>query len=767
MRYLTTPLLLIVGCTFALAQTARTPIGEKFAAFQEKTSSAKAFLILAQEKFTPGDTVFFTGYFLTDEGKYVAGYQILHVNLLDDLGNTLVRQSVSMKDGIALNQMVLPATLTQGIYRLVAYNDYMKPFGHSFFFRKDIRVVTQTRIEQDVAQGPHSVAVEGGHLIDAMANKIVVVSASGHRPVVISTQRGQQVAFLQTNERGIGQLLLTPSVNEQYIASVDGVSIPLPTVEADGCVLRMLPSVAGSSKFSVDFPENSQWRDQDLVAAVTTNSQLTFAAEFKSKRRGPTLIQLPNPELTGGLSQISIVTPNGTEIAHQSFYLPPRQVVHCEIESSRAEDGRINTTIHLQDDQGNPIEGQFTLSATHLNEGGAAHQTFPSDLNVTTELDYLYRSHSNDAAWLSDLDQFLVAQESRMKWSWILSDTAPTIPAPPKFISAKGRVTFASNHQPVPDSTEVVGYVKNNRHAFSCRTGRDGLFDIAFITLEERDELFFYAERDGELAEPVNIEWLYDSIPLRAPKWKATTIPDPLADFTKKKRAIDLSYNFFASSNKKVDATERRQFDGILEGDLRNTGTTVMIQDYRIFPDMVELLREIIPRLYHRRYGKRDIVRVSFNDGYLQPTSSPLYVIDGVMTKRTDFFLSLSPTDLISIKVVFDPKELSRFGVLGKNGIVIVKTKKGNAGASLAGESVIELNGFSSPVPFPQNSSPATGFRRKPNFRTTMFWTGNARTNARGEATLSFYPTDDLSTIQIRVRGVIGGQYFEALTTLQ
>ena len=757
---------IFVGHT-SLGQDVGNNLIKKFTAYQEKISSAKTFLILPKEKYAPGDTVCFTGYFLTEGGKHISGFQILHVHVIDSSGKTVLRETASLLDGVTTNQFVLPSNLTQGIYRIVAYNDYMKPFSMSFFAMKDIKVVTHGSIELDSNSTPPIVAVEGGHLVEGMPNQVAVIAAAG-KSVVVKTSNGQDVTSFQTNQHGTGKFLITPSLGEHYVVKIDGVSVSLPDVEKDGCVLRMIPSLNGAPpRFSVDFPESSSWRDVDLVAAVTTNGELAFSAVFKSKKRGPTLIQLPTANLPGGLSQISIVTSTGAELAYRNFYTAPKQRIVCQMETSRREDGRIQTAVQLKDQDGNPVQGQFTVAAIQSEHIESESPTLATVLNLVTQIDHLNSQNSSDPAWTTSLDHLLMAQESRLKWNWIMAEKIPQVSPPPKFIAAKGRMTFVSNNKPVPDSTDVVGYVKNNRYAFGCKTGKDGIFDIAFIALQEHDELFFYAERDGEPMDAVQIEWRYDSIPTRAPKWKTTNQPDPFVDFMTKKRTIDRSYNFFTSKPGLSNSVERKQFDGVLEADLRNTGTTVLVQEYRIFPDMVELLREIIPRLYHRRYGNREIVRVAFNDGYLQPTSSPLYVIDGVMTKRTDYFLALSPADLISVKVIFDPKELSRLNELGKNGIVIVKTKKGNAGDPLANQSTVELNGFSKEIPFKETRTTPSTFRRKPDFRSTIFWNGAVKADASGSATITFAPSDDLPPFVIRVQGVAGGQYFETSTILK
>ncbi|MDO6602840.1 SusC/RagA family TonB-linked outer membrane protein [Arenibacter palladensis] len=60
--------------------------------------------------------------------------------------------------------------------------------------------------------------------------------------------------------------------------------------------------------------------------------------------------------------------------------------------------------------------------------------------------------------------------------------------------------------------------------------------------------------------------------------------------------------------------------------------------------------------------------------------NNPLYVIDGVPTKRQDVFASLNPNTIESIQVLKDASASSLYGSRAANGVIIVTTKNGIAG---------------------------------------------------------------------------------------
>jgi len=59
-------------------------------------------------------------------------------------------------------------------------------------------------------------------------------------------------------------------------------------------------------------------------------------------------------------------------------------------------------------------------------------------------------------------------------------------------------------------------------------------------------------------------------------------------------------------------------------------------------------------------------------------TSDPLYVVDGFTTNNIDY---LAPTDIESMEVLKDASATAVYGNRGANGVIIVTTKKGKAGA--------------------------------------------------------------------------------------
>ena len=134
-------------------------------------------------------------------------------------------------------------------------------------------------------------------------------------------------------------------------------------------------------------------------------------------------------------------------------------------------------------------------------------------------------------------------------------------------------------------------------------------------------------------------------------------------------------------------------------------------------------------------------------------TGDPVYIIDGIATKNTAFFLSLKPSDLLTVKVVKDPHKLERFGLMGKNGIVIVQTRKGNAREPLDDPSKL-IEGLNRSVSFKARDHSGAEDAHRPDFRSSVYWNPSVKTDSNGKASVDFFCSDDIGKLSIRIDGL-------------
>jgi hypothetical protein len=334
-------------------------------------------------------------------------------------------------------------------------------------------------------------------------------------------------------------------------------------------------------------------------------------------------------------------------------------------------------------------------------------------------------------------------------------------------IQKTGRAVFSNTNLPIPNQSEIIFYLQRNQIFYQVITSPEGLFNLNLLDVYGEDELFFTAEtKEGEIIENFKIEWSNaEEVSLaKARKSTQTKEVDALADFTRKTSLIEKSYGIFTTN---LDTIANQDASGLstFEKSYMLADDVILFAEYKLFPTMTESIKEIINPLRTITIGKKKEVKIkSLNKAVA--TGEPLYIIDGIATKNTEFFLSLKTSDLVSIKIFRNSKKLARLGFIGKNGIVMVQTKSGNTREGVKKDNLI--TGLQMPVRFSTPNYDNIAKSLKPDFRSTIFWAPSISTDSNGKAKVEFYTSDDVGTLQIRIDGFSrNGVPFTAFKTIE
>lgn len=117
------------------------------------------------------------------------------------------------------------------------------------------------------------------------------------------------------------------------------------------------------------------------------------------------------------------------------------------------------------------------------------------------------------------------------------------------------------------------------------------------------------------------------------------------------------------------------------KADLTGSVSVVDLKDLKNTPSSnpMQALQGKVPGLYVESSGvpngasRRVLIRGLNTLG----DATPLYIIDGVPTKRAQVFSSLNPNSIASIQVLKDASASSIYGSRASNGVIIVTTKEG------------------------------------------------------------------------------------------
>jgi hypothetical protein len=745
---------LLIACflfcsTIAHAQINANVIIEKYDQFQRIKPVTKIQLVFNQEKFIAGETAYFKAYFFYDNMQLVQGKQLIDFSLIDSKGSEIIQFKMNIVDGIGYNQLQLPDKLNEGFYLAVAESDWMKNFTKDYSFKKEIEIVSKNSLE---TAAPISIAIfpEGGHLISDELNKVVVATNRPQIALTLVDGNKKVLENLKTDINGFAFIQIKPALNQTYTIAAEGLNAELPAAKSNALGLNLSPN----GKLVLFAQPNSPLLNEPIFLAITSKGKVHQTEFVKFNSATKSEIQIDKSKLPFGVNHIAILNSNGKLLANRSFYISQKPAIDLVIEANKAAFAtreKVNLTFALSS-EGRGTEGEFSI--TVLN----APLFDPIQIELSEAMELLYNSayqlkiDKSNSDWVTSIDNFLIAKNESAPWAEIF---AAQLNRPNYYLSSliqkSGKAIDATSNSAVPNGTQIIFYLQNDVTFYQAITATDGLFDLNILDVYGEDELFYTAETpDGNAIENLKIEWRSAEKlnPPKAREAKATNQIDAYAEFSNKVKVIGRSYSIFTSK-----ITEQKTIDNFgittFEKAYFEAEDLIKFEEYKIFPDMTALIKEVINPLRTMTYARQKQVKIkSLNKAYA--TGQPLYIIDGIATKNTAFFLSLKTSDLIAMKIFRNSKKLARLGFIGKNGIVMVQTKAGNTRETLDPDNLIQ--GLQQPLSFTENQPEIAA--NTPNFRSTIFWSPSIKTDFNGKAQIEFTTTDDTNPIFIRIDGM-------------
>jgi hypothetical protein len=721
----------------------------KYKNYQLNNRRPRIMVNFSQPCYAPGDTAFFRVDYRYEDFTPIIGRHIVTLSLFDGIGRLMHSIKMRTDNGYGFNQMVLPGHLNPGYYRFVAYTDWVLQFPRAFLFQTRIRVLGTHDVSYANAD-ELGIFYEGGTLVAGLPSNIIITGPANNHVVI---RDGTHIIDrVRIDSSGYGQVEFTPYMNAIYKAEMGSPAVEkaLRRVEEDGVSLRLLDPAR--AEFNVVVPPNSRYLYNDVFAIALSGSRIIHQERISFSGRQTYRLTIPGATFSQ-YNQLYIFNREYQILAERIFMTghQPAVAVSMKLPEVVGQNEELPLQVHLTNQYGQPVQGNFMVSVVQDNLFHDSTTPGFSDLADLPEL--AEKIQSNKKLSIVELNKMLVTQKwEKADWNEILGESI-TREIPPDFgsLSIEGEIRSKTADTPAPDSTQVLVYFHRNAMGYETST-KNGRFRIENVRDFWDDDLLFIGVQSGNKI----VDGDYSTVITRdslsfADTWESTVL-DRRSDYGTyaiNRNLIEHSYSFFASNSESVDDISLAKS---LEDELSGANHVVNLEEFVRFPTMKDLIREAIPLVRCR--GKSEVsVQVLFRSpsGSVIFDDNPLYVIDGMITRDTDYFLGIHPSDLLVFKIVNDPDKLVRLGILGKNGVLIVESKKGDLGKKLLAEKYHLVQGLSKPVVHRYHSQKEPSI---PKTRSTIYWEPVAGTNLLGEWTSVITTTADIGPMLVTIQGL-------------
>ena len=738
---------------------------DKFNAYNQVFPQNKLVLTLNQPEYAPGDTIFFKAYLLSEDLMPVKGRQVASLVLLDNEGEEVIREAFAINDGTAANQTILPESLNGGAYRLVAYTHWMKNFSPKMYFSQVLPVASDNCFEP-VSNLPLEIKLfpEGGNMVTGLPLRIVAEATKGGVPTeaegrIVDAQGNELVRFA-TDKTGLAVFEATFS-DQPYLleALSNGAKTPI-AINREGYALRvskedglLRASIAAQSKRS---------SKESIYIIATSRGKVRYASMVTMAEGGEMSVWIPVKGIPEGIAQVSVFDSKLKELASRLVFVEgqERPDVHISLDKKiMSPRSAVRLEVGLSGEAGLSANTDFSISGVYSDLFPQWPEVdFREQLLVGSDIlgsNYFLGTTDLDAPeGPALLDKYLITKKwERFHWDEVLSNKEKR-PAykPQDILVYEGFASFRDTGKAVPDSTQVLFFLQKNIFGYEVNTGDKGkVVWPVYFDFYGNEKVMYSMESKGKALPHTSIVLAHDSLPNPGlPTVVPTGKKDPYYAFNTIARVANTAYGYRwgVESPKIINANP----NAAIEDELGGADFTIKVDDYVVFPTMEDLFREIVRFVQNRKVGGKQTLRVLSTDSNNPIMGDPLYVVDGIATRNTDFILNMAPGDIAIIKVVNNARKLRTLGSITKNGVVFFQTKVANMGALIPKEDIINIRGLNKPLPF--SAMPAQPSGRTPYLKSTLYWNAQPQVNEMGQVSDVFYSADNTGTLRVRVWGI-------------
>ncbi len=771
----------------------------------------KTYLHTDKDLFAAGETVWYGGYtVLGSYHHFSMGSKVLHVDLIGPKNKIVVSQTHELVDGKATGSLELPEDLSAGNYRIRAYTNWMRNFDPDFFFTKTIQVLNAKSAVPAASDADGKIDLqffpEGGHAVVGLTGKVAfkALGSDGLGRKIqgrLLDSQGEFVATLGTIARGAGFFSFTPQSQEQYTAVLkDGTKYPFPQIMGEG--YGMTVNNINPKSIQVKIQATSALKGKPFYILGHINNKKYYQGKFEFGDRPTVDFEIPKNKMPSGVMTITLLDRNKKPWCERAVFVNNQEelVISAAIRPKKfGPRDKVAMDIRVTDTDGRPVSTELSIAVTDMGQtvkdprsgNVLTHLLLQSDLKGHIKEPALLFADQKRAT-LHGLDLVMLTHGWR-KFPWLEMDQVPN--APKEFSFSKGLPISGTARdlkgRPLANtSLNMVAKAGENIGMLTARTLQDGTFSFPDFNFSGPTEIAFNAYDLSD--RPVDVRVI-----LKSPK---TTLPSPQFNGTVYALTGETeSYESITPVRKRME----------LLFDLSNTTELdeVVVTEKRIersrneSPSMYGLTPDAT--LYTSDHGSAQTVldlvtrfagvQVNGRTVSIRNGGTPLWVLNGIPVANDnpsaheqalqaaaaarragepgEISLSISqsvaagpaPTfvanmDTYSVERIELLKGPSAaiYGSRGANGVILIYTKKG--GGTIAKPVVspdftvlghTATRKFYSPK---YNAKPDA--HQTPDYRATLYWNPSFTTDKYGNATLSFYNSDNADQIQVDIQGL-------------
>ena len=630
---------------------------------------------------------------------------------------------------------------------------------------------------------------EGGNLTAGVPCRVAfkALKSNGNAASVkgsVFDREGEEMTKFTTFHDGMGYFRIEPVSGEQYYVQIEGdtTRFPLPEIKE------------GALSLSTEWRQGKLWISVNhspvqavppLYLVIHSGGKLVYAQSWDMNQN---ILAVEKKLFPSGISHLLLLTEDYQPVSERLVFNWNDDRATAQVETQKEKyktRDHIQATIHLKNNQNQPVKGSFAISVTDDREILTdTTSTILSHILLSSEL----RGRIDAPAFYFKKENAYAADLLMMTHGWTRYDIPKAMRGEYNFLrianeesqSLAGTVKSGLLPKPYEGGKVTVTSIKAG-FGDVAETDKEGRFSFHAFEFPDSTEYVVQAlTQKGKNA----VELYIDSIhyPASTPQWlypekgEAEAIAPEFSDYITRAK---LKYTY-ENGHRTVNLPEvavRGYNNGSKHPSPYYTIPDQSMDEQAIEKsasgDMIHLLKQlndirIISDLSIQLRGTGGFSHFVQKDPYF--IGPPLIVVDGMkmtipsdnpqledQTVAINILKELDIDNVSQINIVRTPSKTAAYGSDGRYGVVEIYTKRGwippKSKFNIA--RIVPL-GYSLPVEFysPKYETKEAIENTTPDLRSTIYWKPDGATEADGKTVLDFYSADASTTYSIVLEGV-------------
>jgi alpha-2-macroglobulin-like protein len=672
--------------------------------------------------------------------------------------------------GISNIKFKLPDTLNSpdGLLNLIiSYNGLEESISRSI-------PIVLNKIRLDFfPEGGYAIANVSGNIAFKALNEFEKgADVSG----VILDENKNIVTRFESYHMGMGAFEFTPLPGKKYYAQINSPAgnsslLPLPEVRVSGLTLNLKEVSNSSVSWNIS---STDLQSGYLVAQAHGELVLTQAVQLKP---GGNILRVATDKFPAGIAVFTLFTNDGIAQCERLVFLNPGKKLSIRVTSDKKHylpREKVTLKIHTSDEYGKGIPAKLSLSVADnqlISFADDKQDNLLSAMLLSSEVkgeiqepSFYFDPKEPKAA--KAIDYLLMTQGwRRFTWNEILADTVQIVHAPERINTLSGKVVDKSNAGVQSEVTLIEA--GNKRRIIQLKTTPEGYFTFKNIDPSVNILLLTRSSGNLEVDKKQNFSVSHQSRIILESDAEQIGETQVEQGAVKRKRDTETSFSM------EEDQTTLNEVVVVTGGltvhrrELGNQAITVRATDIEASSrlNIATALSGKVPGILISALSSnpsaqtRIVLRGTNSLG--NGRSEPLYVVNGIVmgsSLNDNFSIGsfIDPEDIDEITILSSAQAVALYGGEASNGVISITTRTRflyftrNQQARYS-SLTIKPRQFSATREF--YAEPPAKDKKREDFRTTIHWAPSVITDSKGDATLSFFNNDAVSSFRITAEG--------------